>query len=316
MKITILDKNTMGDDLSFEVFEQFGEVKIFEKTDFDERIKNVADSDVIILNKVKITREVMENAPNLKLVCVFATGFDNIDIAAAKEKGIAVCNVPGYSTDSVVLYTMATTLALISHLNEYSDFVRSGEYSKAGSPNKITPVFHELSGKTFGIIGCGNIGKSVLKAAEAFGARVIVYKRTPSEEFDCVDIETLCRESDVITIHCPLNDSTRNLIDREKISLMKKNVIIVNEARGAVVNENDITEAILSGRIAGFGCDVYSTEPFGEDHPYEKIKGKKNVILTPHCAWGAYEARARCVEIIAKNIASYLNGEKLNRVEI
>ena len=130
------------------------------------------------------------------------------------------------------------------------------------------------------------------------------------------DIETLCRESDVITIHCPLNDSTRHLIDKEKISLMKKNVIIVNEARGAVVNENDITEAILSGRIAGFGCDVYSKEPFGEDHPYTKIKDKKNVILTPHCAWGAYEARARCVEIITKNIASFLDGEKLNRVEI
>ncbi len=316
MKITVLDKNTMGDDLSFEAFESFGEVKIYEKTEPNERAEHIADSDVIILNKVKITSEVMEKTPNLKLVCVFATGFDNIDVVYAKEKGIAVCNVPGYSTDSVVLYTMATTLALLSHLNEYSDYVRCGSYSESDSPNKITPVFNELAGKTFGIIGCGNIGRSVLRVAEAFGARVIVYKRTPSEEFECVDIETLCRESDIITIHCPLNDSTRNLINRDKIALMKKNVIIVNEARGAVINENDITEAILSGRIAGFGCDVYSNEPFGKDHPYTKIKDKKNVILTPHCAWGAYEARARCVEIITKNIASFINGEKLNRVEI
>ena len=194
MKITILDKNTMGDDLSFEAFSELGELNIYEKTSADECISHIADSDVIILNKIKITREVMENSPNLKLICVFATGFDNIDIACAREKGIAVCNVPGYSTDSVVLYTMATALALLSHLSEYSEYVRCGSYSRSSSPNKITPVFHELSGKTFGIIGCGNIGQAVLKVAEAFDARVIVYKRTPTEEFCCVDIDTLCRE--------------------------------------------------------------------------------------------------------------------------
>lgn len=315
MKITILDRIAMGADTPFEVLNDFGEVVFFETTAPSQVLDHISDSDVIILNKVKITADVIEKAQKLKLICVFATGYDNVDLEAARKKGVAVCNVPGYSTDSVVLFTVATVLSLVSHLNEYNDFVRSGAYSASTSANKITPVFHEIKGKTWGIVGGGNIGRAVLRVAEAMGAKVIVSKRTPSPDLNCVSIEELCRESDIITLHCPLNDGTRELINREKISLMKSNVVLVNEARGAVLSERDVTDAVKEGKIGAFGCDVYSSEPFKEDHPYNEIKDRSNVILTPHAAWGAYEARERCVNIIAKNIASFIQGEKTNRVD-
>lgn len=316
MKITILDKNAMGDDTPYNILDSYGEVISYSSTLPEETIEHVADSDVIILNKVKITKDVIQSAKKLKLICVFATGYDNIDVKAAKEKGVAVCNVPGYSTDSVSLFTVTTALALVSHLKEYSRFVSAGAYSASSSANKITPVFHELNGKTWGIIGFGNIGKAVAKVAEAFGTNVIVNKRTPISEYNCVDIDTLCKESDIISIHCPLNDGTRELINEKRINLMKKSVVLVNEARGAVLNEKDIAEAVKSGRIAAFGCDVYSKEPFPTDHPYNEIKDFDNVILTPHAAWAAYEARERCIKIIGDNISSYLKGEFLNRVDI
>lgn len=316
MKIAVLDKLSLGEDTPFKVLDEIGEVKYYSATTPENAVANIGDSDVVILNKVKITDAILEKCTNLKLVCVFATGYDNIDIVSARKHGVAVCNVPGYSTESVTVFTLATVLSLITHLKEYNDYVRSGAYTESKLPNKITPVFHELTGKTWGIIGCGNIGKSVLKIAEAFGARVIVNKRSASFEFECVDIETLCRESDIITVHCPLNDETRELINKERISLMKKSVILVNEARGAVLNEKDVAEAVLAGNIGGFGCDVYSVEPFGIDHPYQKIKDLDNVVLTPHSAWGAYEARERCINIIADNIKSYISGGTLNRVDL
>ena len=305
MKITILDKGTMGDDTPFDDIKALGEVTLYDYTEPDEVVRKVGDSEVIVLNKVKIGRDVFESAKNLKLICVFATGFDNIDLSAAREYGVAVCNVPGYSTDSVTLYTISTALALYSKLTQYNEFVRSGEYTDSGCANRLTPVFHELKGKTWGIIGLGNIGKAVAKVAEAFGARVIANKRTPDPNYNCVDIDTLCKESDIISIHCPLNEQTRSIINKDRISLMKESVIIVNEARGAVLNEGDVADAIKTGRIGGLGCDVYSHEPFSKNHPYDKIKNYANVILTPHCAWGAFEARERCQKTIASNISAY-----------
>lgn len=316
MKISILDKIALGDDTPLEVLNKFGEVREYLATAPEERAEHISDSDVIVLNKVKITEEVMASCPKLKLICVFATGYDNIDIAAAKKHGIAVCNVPGYSTDSVVLVTLATVLSLVSHLGEYSEYVSSGKYSASASANKISPVFHELRGKTWGIVGFGNIGKAVAKVAEALGAEIIVNKRTPIEAYRCVDIDTLCKNSDIITIHCPLNDDTREIINENRLALMKKSAVLVNEARGAVLNEADVANAILAGQIAAFGCDVYSSEPFDAEHPYNRIKNLDNVILTPHCAWGAYEARERCIKTIAKNIESFISGQTLNRVDI
>lgn len=315
MKIVILDRAAMGMDTPMEVLNQFGDVMCYDSSTPEEAKLRSLDADVIILNKIKITREIMDASEKLKLVCVFATGFDNIDISAAREKGIAVCNVPGYSTDSVTLFTVVTVLALCSRIIEYNGFVRSGEYSSSGVANRLTPVYHNIAGKTWGIIGYGNIGKSVGRVAEAFGAHVIVYKRNPINDAECVDIDTLCRESDIITVHCPLNDQSRNLINEEMISLMKPNVILVNEARGAVLDEEAVAKAVEDGKIAAFGCDVYSIEPFGIDHPYSRIKNLPNVLLTPHAAWGSYEARERCINVIAQNINSFLNGNSLNRVD-
>ena len=315
MKIIVLDRNSLGVDTPLDGLNRFGEVTVYDTTSADELDIRVADADILILNKVKITESTFAAAKSLKLICIFATGFDNVDVVAAKKYGVGVCNVPGYSTDSVALFTVANVLALYTNLREYNDFVVTGEYSRSGIPNRLVPVYHEVKGKTWGIIGLGNIGRAVAKVAEAFGAKVIANKRTPVDDYECVDIDTLCRESDIITIHCPLNSESRGIINSERIALMKKDVVIVNEARGAVVNEYDIAQAIKKGTIGAFGSDVYSTEPFGDDHPFYKIKENYNVLLTPHAAWGAYESRLRCINIICENITAYINGERHNRVD-
>lgn len=316
MIIKILDKATMGEDISSEPLRRFGRVVEYSNTDSSELLERVSDADVLVVNKIKIGKEILCAASNLKLICVFATGFDNIDVQAARVRGVAVCNVPAYSTDSVLLFTMAKVFALASHLREYSSFVKSGEYSSSGAANRLTPVYHELTGKTWGIVGYGNIGRAVAKVAEALGARVIVNRRTRTEGEQFVDIDTLCRESDIITVHCPLNDESRNMINKDRIALMKKSVILVNEARGAVLDEAEVAKAVLDGKIGAFGCDVYSVEPFPPTHPYGAIMKLPNVILTPHCAWGAYEARERCMNVIAENIGSFIDGKSKNRVDI
>ncbi len=316
MKITILDRASLGDDTPFSMLEELGELTFYDQTPPELIKERTVNTDVIIINKVKITREVLLSTPSVKLICVFATGYDNIDLAAARELGIAVCNVPAYSTESVALFTLATALSLVTHLTEYRNYVVSGEYTASGVPNKLTPVYHELSGKIWGILGLGNIGNAVATAAKALGAEVIACKRTPVPDFECVDIDELCRRSDIISLHCPLTEKTREIINSERISLMKDGVIIVNEARGAVVNEEDIVSAVLSGKIGGYGADVYTKEPFDEKHPYNNIMNLNNVILTPHAAWGSYESRKRCAEIIAENIKSFFNGKIKNRVDL
>lgn len=315
MKIKVLDRASMGFDLSFEQLKKYGDVEIYDTTSKEELIEKTRDADVLVLNKIRITEDVISNASNLKLICVFATGFDNIDVAAAKKRGVAVCNVPAYSTDSVALFTVANVLCLYSKLTEYRRHVASGRYSEEGKGNALTPVYHELRGKVWGIIGFGNIGRAVAKVAEAFGAKVIVNKRIPVEDYECVDIDTLCEKSDIITVHCPLNDGTRNLIGKERLDKMKRDVVLVNEARGAVLDEAAVAKAVLDGKIGAFGCDVYTSEPFDKKHPYAEIMGLDNVCLTPHAAWGAYEARVRCIEVICNNIESYFGGKSLNRVD-
>lgn len=315
MKIAVLDRNSLGIDTPLDGLKKFGEVVIYDKTSEEEIIERVSDADVIVINKVRITERVLKEAEKLRLICVFATGYDNIDVKTAKEYGVGVCNVPGYSTESVALFTVANVLALCTHLREYNAYVTSGEYSASGIPNKLTPVYHEIKGKTWGIIGLGNIGKAVADVAVSLGAKVITNKRNPIDEYECVDIDTLCRESDIITIHCPLNDESRGLINKERIALMKKDVVIVNEARGAVVDEYDVADAIKKGMIGAFGSDVYSTEPFSTDHPFYEIKDFCNVLFTPHAAWGSYESRLRCIEVICENISSYISGNKKNRVD-
>lgn len=315
MEITILDKSTFGDDLDYSPLCSFGKVNIYSNTSRSEFADRVKNSDVIFLNKFKLTSDLIEKAPKLKLVCEAATGYDNIDLEKCREKGIAVTNVPAYSTDCVAQLTMAMALELVMHLKEYTSFVSSGEYTVSGSPNRLTPSFSELSGKTWGIVGLGNIGKKVAKLADAFGCRVIACKRTADPSFTCVDIDTLCENSDIISIHTPLTESTRGLISKARIDRMKSNAILINVARGAVVDEAEVANALLEGRLAGFGCDVYSAEPFPKEHPYTKLLSCPNVCLTPHIAWGAYETRTRLLGEMIENMKAFWDGKIRNRID-
>ena len=314
MNISILDALTLGSDVTFEMFEKFGNVRIFQTTPPKDVEKALSDADVAIVNKIKLNESNLKSAEKLKLICVTATGFDNIDIEYCKNHGIGVCNVCGYSTDSVAQLTVATALSLVTHLFEFDGYVKSGEYTKSGVQNCLTPVFHEIAGMTWGIIGTGNIGRKTAQTAQAMGADVIAYSRTKRDGFSYVDLDELCERADIISIHLPLNDGTRNIISRERIALMKNTAVLVNVARGAVMDEAAAAEAVIGGKIGGLGVDVYSTEPMAEDSPYRAALGCKNVIFTPHMAWGAYEARVRCLDEIAKNIDSYLIGGMRNRV--
>lgn len=316
MKITVLDAKTLGEDLDLSPLSAVGETEIYQNTAPELVAERIADSEVVIINKVKLNGSNLGGAKKLRLICIAATGYDNIDVAFCKANGIAVCNVVGYSTDSVAQITVATVLSLACHLGEHTASVSSGEYTRSGVANKLTPVYHEIAGKTWGIVGYGNIGRKVGEIARAFGCKVIANRRSATDENECVSLETLCKESDIITIHTPLNDSTRGLISREMIALMKSDTIIVNTARGAVTDEAELALAVKEGRIGALGSDVYSVEPFGEDHPFYAIKELPNVCLTPHMAWGAYEARERCLGDIIKNIKAFYSGEIRSRVDL
>ena len=315
MKLVMLDAGTLGNDLSLDAFRALGDLTVYSTTAPKEVKDRLADCEVAILNKIKITADILDAAPRLRLVCLTATGYDNVDLEAARAHGVAVCNVPGYSTPSVVQVTLATVLSLATHLPAYAAHVRTGDYTRGGVANCLVPVYHELCGKTWGIVGYGSIGRGVADVARALGCRLLVCRRTPDASPETVDIDTLCRESDVITLHTPLTDTTRGLISRERIAAMKDGVILVNVARGAVTDEQAVADAVLSGKLGGFGCDVFSTEPFGAEHPFSAILDCPNVCLTPHMAWGSYEARVRCLDTIAENIRAFVAGRTLNRVD-
>lgn len=314
IKITVLDAATLGSDIDLGIFNNIGEVDIFPLTEYNQVPQRIANSTVCVLNKVKLDKDVLEGAKNLKLICVAATGYDNIDTEYCKAKGIAVCNVAGYSVNSVSQLTLAMVLSASVKLDIYKESVAQGKYSNGNVQNILTPVYHELCGKVWGIIGYGAIGRKVGDCAKALGCRVIVNKRTPIDDAECVSLEYLLKESDIITIHTPLTDETRNLIGEKEIAMMKDGVFIVNVARGAVTNEHDVAKAIKSGKIGFFGCDVYSTEPMPINHPFYEIKDYCNVCLTPHMAWGAYESRMRCINEICENIKAFFNGALRNRI--
>ena len=315
LTVVVLDASTLGEDLDLSPLQVLGEVKVYQTSTPEQIAVRIAEADILMQNKAKLTADLLAKAKKLKVICEAATGFDNIDVAYCREHGIAVTNVPGYSTQCVAQITFTLALSLITHLPQYTQFVQSGEYTASGVANRLSPAFCELYGKTWGIVGYGNIGKQVGKIAQAFGCNVIVHKRTPEEGVRCVDIDTLCRESDIISLHTPLNDGTRGLIGKAQLDMMKKNAILVNVARGAVTDEEAVAQALLSGKLAGFGCDVYSTEPFPQGHPIDRIKDLPNVCLTPHIAWGGYETRVRLLDEMIKNAQAFFRGEKRNRVD-
>ena len=315
MNIVVLDAATLGGDLKLTPLENLGTVRAYPTTPVEEIPVRIADADVIISNKLKLNRDNLGNAKNLKLICVCATGFDCIDVEYCREKGIGLCNVPGYSTESVSQLTLTMALCLMGHLKEYRDHVHSGAYTHGGVANCLTPVWHEIAGKTWGVIGGGNIGQRVASLAEAFGCQVLMCRRQTDPKYPTVDVDTLCKTADIISVHTPLNEGTRGMIGQKQIALMKNDAIFINVARGLVADEEALTKAIEEDHIGGLGVDVFSAEPFGEDHPYTRILSRDNVILTPHTAWGASETRQRCLNIVADNIKVWQNGGRQNRVD-
>lgn len=315
MKIVFLDTDSMGNDISMAPIAVLGEYCSYAATMPGEVATRVKDADIVVTNKVRLTRENLAGAGKLRLICVAATGFDNIDIAYARSRGIGVCNVVGYSTESVTQVTFSLALTLLTHLPTYTDFVDSGAYEKSNMCNLITPPFHELAGKTWGVVGYGHIGARVGAVASAFGCRVMAYSRSPKPGVDCRSLPELLRESDIVSLHVPLSAETRGLIGREEIALMKSGALLINVARGAVVDETAIADAVLGGGLL-YGCDVYSAEPLTPGHPITRLYGCPGACLTPHMAWGSVEARTRCVTVIAENIQAFLCGEEKNRVEL
>lgn len=321
MHIVVLDSATLGRDLDLSPLHRAasalgGRCTVYETSTSDEVKERIRDADAVVLNKVHVTRELLSYAKRLRLVCITATGYDNIDVRACKARGIAVCNVRGYSTDSVAQITVAMALSLISRLPEYNEAVRDGRYTEAYVANLLSPVYQEISGKIWGIVGLGNIGKRVAAVAEALGCRVLAYKRSPDPDYTCTDLETILRESDIISLHTPLTTETRGLIGKNELALIKKGSILINMARGAVTDEAAVADAMRSGHLGGLGVDVYSEEPLPSTHPLYAVRHLPNVCLTPHMAWGAKEARDRCLSEIILNIQSFASGGTRNRVDL
>ena len=317
-KIVVLDAGTLGEDLSLAPLNEVGEVTVYRVSSAETVRERITGADAVILNKVKIGEEQLPEvgapggAPGI--ICVAATGFDNIDLDACRKHGVAVANVRGYSSDSVAQVTVGLVLSLITHLSAYCKATADGSYTCGGNANMLVPTYHEIAGMTWGVVGAGKIGSRVADVARALGCRVLTNRRTPDGV--SVDLETLLRESDIVTVHTPLTSETRGLIGEREISMMKDGVILVNMARGAVTDEAAVAEAVEAGKIGGLGCDVYSVEPFSESHPYYAIRDRENVLLTPHMSWGAYEARARCLSEMILNMQAFFAGETRNRVDL
>ena len=308
MNIVFLDKKTVGEVGNFNLLHKLGNVEIFDNTPEEEVVSRSAGKDVLITNKVKITRNSIDSLPDLKLICVAATGTNNVDVDYAAEKGIEVKNVVSYSTESVAQSTFAMLLHLLNRMPYYDAYVKSGAYSKGNLFTHHGPPFWEMSGKRMGIIGLGNIGRRVARIAEGFGMEVVFFSTTGRNNninYKRFDLDTLLSTSDIVSIHAPLTESTSNLITLDKIRQMRPCAILLNTGRGGIVNEKDLARALDENLIAAAGLDVMSNEPLDQGNPLMKIADKERLILTPHMAWASMESRARLIEGIARNIEQY-----------
>ena len=304
MKIAFLDAATMG-DVSFEPIACLGEFVAYGSSTPEEARERVKNLDVVIVNKVLVDKQLIDSAPELKLICISATGVNNIDVDYALSKGIPVRNVAGYSTDSVAQSTFMHILSLIGGAPYFDRSVKSGEYSRSGMFTDPHWNWTELSGKTIGIIGLGNIGRKVAVIAEAFGMNVCYFSTSGTghcKEYPCLPLDKLLAESDVVSIHAPLNERTNGMIGEKELAMMKPSAILVNMGRGAIVDEKALADAVDDGVIAGAGLDVFVVEPIPENHPYLKMQHPERLSLAPHVAWGSVEARTRLVSMIADNI--------------
>lgn len=305
MKIVFLDAATMG-DVSFEPIARLGEFTTYSTSTPEEARERVKDADVMIINKILVNKQLIDAAQNLKLICISATGTNNIDVEYAASKGIPVRNVAGYSTDSVAQSTFMHILTLIGGAPYFDRSVKSGEYSRSGMFTDPNWSWRELAGKTIGIIGMGNIGRKVASIAEAFGMKVCYYSTSGTghcTDYPCLQLDELLAVSDVVSIHAPLNERTNGLLGAKELAMMKSSAFVVNMGRGGIVDEKALAEAVDSGAIAGAGLDVFVTEPISEDHPYLKMQHPERMSLAPHVAWASVEARTRLVSMIADNIS-------------
>lgn len=316
MKIVVLDGYSFNPgDLSWDTLKQFGELIVYDRTPMEDVIARIADADMVLTNKVKITREVMMACPNLKYIGEMATGYNNIDIISAKELGIAVTNVPSYSTQATAQFAIALLLEICHRVGHHSDEVKKGRWQNSADFCFWDYPLIELAGKTLGVIGFGCIGQAVAKIASALGMKVLAFSPTKREEgkklAQYVSLEELLAASDVISLHCPLTPQTSGLINRDTIAKMKNGVILINNSRGPVVDEQALADALNAGKIYAAGVDVASTEPILPDNP---LLTAKNCFITPHISWAPFEARKRLMEIAAGNIKAFLAGAPVNVV--
>lgn len=315
IKTVILDADTVtGGDVSLSPITDICDCEIYGFSTDEELIDRIGDAEAVLTNKCRITREVMDACRNLKFIGVFATGYNNIDIVAAKEKGICVCNVPGYSTDSVAQHTFALILHHYSSIAKYADTVANGDWVYSKLFTYFNIPFYELSGKTLGIVGYGAIGKKVAKIALAFGMKVLIYTRTAPQNDDTVEVvslDELMTRSDVVTLHCPLTDKTEKMINERTLSLMKEGSLLINTSRGGVIDEPALATALKNGKPAAAGLDVLTLEPMREDCV---LRGLDNCYITPHIAWAPKETRDRLIGMVADNIKGYLCGNIINNV--
>lgn len=310
MKIVFLDVKTIGEDIDLSGYDQLGQVVKYPFSTPAQVPDRIADADVIVLNKVRIDAETVGQAPRLKLVCVTATGTNNLDKEFLDSRGIAWRNVAGYSTESVAQHTFAMLFYLLEKLRYYDDYVKDGRYACDTSFTHFEEHFYELNDKTWGIIGLGNIGRRVASIAKAFGAHVIYTSPSgglPQEGYCQVDMDTLLAASDIISVHAPLNKYTENLINAAAFKKMKKSCIFLNLGRGLIVVENELVKAIEQHEIAAAGLDVLCTEPMSPDNPLLRLKDSRRLFITPHIAWASVEARTRLMEIVLGQIHEFFN---------
>lgn len=307
MKIVILDALTFG-ETSLEGFNQFGDVEVYQTTTAQETLKRIENANVIVTNKVVIDKEMMLTCKDLKLICIAATGMNNVDIEAAKANGIEVKNVAGYSTDSVIQHTFSMLFYLIGHSRYYDEYVKDGSWQKSPVFTNVSQPFFEIKNKKWGIIGLGEIGRRVGLIAKAFGAEVSYYStsgRNRSSEFQRQNLDDLLRESDVISIHAPLNDATYNLLDYEQLLTCKEGAVILNLGRGGIINEEAVAKVIDEKELS-FGLDVLEKEPMKDPHPLLHVKHKERLYITPHIAWTSIEARETLIAMVIDNIKESL----------
>ena len=320
MKIVAAEIDSVGHDIEFSAIEGAGDVSFYnDKINTDNAEERLKDAEVLCINKTKITTDILDKAPNLKLICEFATGFDNANITECKNRGIKVANVAGYSTASVAQHTFALYFYVAEKLRHYDEFVKSGAYGAQSNFSCLDIPFHEIEGQVWGIIGMGNIGRKVAQIATAFGARVIFYSASGNStctDYERVSFDELLERSDVISLHCPLSDKTKGIMNKDAFKKMKKTAYLINVARGPVVEEQDLYEALEEGEIAGAGLDVLSVEPISKDNPLGKLMDSNKIIITAHMAWASTEARQRCVNEVGENIKAYARGENRNIVNL